>query len=94
MCDTVLVKDVICETQQELADTIGIELTQLVLRGDYGKHIPNACLCMIDIEETAVKMGYKADVYYDAVADWKLVPNAKVNGGAAAEPQNGDKQNG
>jgi hypothetical protein len=23
-----------------------------------------------------------------------VVPNAKVNGGAAAEPQNGDKQNG
>lgn len=75
MCDTVLVNEVICETQQELADTLGIELDALVQRGTLAPH-PDSCLCQIDIDKTAQQHGYTAGVYYDAVADWKLVRNA------------------
>jgi hypothetical protein len=74
MCDTVLVKNVVCETQQELADTLGVDLAELVQRGTLAQH-PDICLCQIDVEKTATKHGYTAEVYYDAVADWKLVPN-------------------
>jgi len=75
MCDTVLAKNVVCETQQELADTLGVVLGDLVCRREHDRPRPDVCLCGIDIEKTATKHGYTASVYYDAVADWKLVPN-------------------
>ena len=42
-----------------------------------------ACLCPIDIEATAAKHGYTANIYCDQVADWILTSNVELTGSRA-----------
>ena len=66
MCNEAVVNGLYAETQAELARLLGVTVDELVLNKlymdengkEHGRN-PNSCLCPIDAEATAKKLGWR-----------------------------------